>query len=46
MVMYARGTQGDYVALQLVQNRMVLNINLGECVGAGGREGCMGHGRV
>ncbi|XP_050739952.1 neurexin-4-like isoform X2 [Eriocheir sinensis] len=29
MVMYARGTQGDYVALQLVQNRMVLNINLG-----------------
>ena len=36
MVMYARGTQGDYVALQLVQNRMVLNVNLGECcVGVG-----------
>ncbi|XP_068245600.1 neurexin-4 isoform X1 [Palaemon carinicauda] len=29
MMMYSRGTQGDYLALQLVQNRMVLNINLG-----------------
>ncbi|MPC47271.1 Neurexin-4 [Portunus trituberculatus] len=29
MVMYGRGTQGDYLALQLVQNRMVLNVNLG-----------------
>ncbi|XP_071513053.1 neurexin-4 isoform X1 [Panulirus ornatus] len=29
MLMYSRGTQGDFIALQLVQNRMVLNLNLG-----------------
>ncbi|KAK7074570.1 putative band 4.1 ues' binding motif, partial [Halocaridina rubra] len=29
MMIYGRGSQGDYLALQLVQNRMVLNINLG-----------------
>ncbi|XP_045603868.1 neurexin-4 [Procambarus clarkii] len=29
MLMYSRGTQGDFLALQLVQNRMVLNVNLG-----------------
>ncbi|KAG0729978.1 Neurexin-4 [Chionoecetes opilio] len=29
MMVYSRGTQGDYLALQLVHNRMVLNINLG-----------------
>ncbi|XP_042887736.1 neurexin-4-like, partial [Penaeus japonicus] len=29
MIMYSRGTQGDYLSLQLVQNKMVLNVNLG-----------------
>ncbi|KAK4300982.1 hypothetical protein Pmani_026854 [Petrolisthes manimaculis] len=29
MMIYSRGTQGDYLSLQLVQNRMVLNVNLG-----------------
>lgn len=29
-LMYSRGTQGDYIALQLRDNRLVLNINLGE----------------
>lgn len=29
IVLYSRGTQGDYVALQLKDNRMVLNIDLG-----------------
>lgn len=29
VVLYSRGTQGDYVALQLRDNRMLLNINLG-----------------
>lgn len=27
--MYSRGTQGDYLALQLKDNRMLLNIDLG-----------------
>jgi len=27
--MYSRGTQGDYIALQLRDNRMLLNIDLG-----------------
>ncbi|XP_044727167.1 neurexin-4 isoform X2 [Chrysoperla carnea] len=29
VLMYSRGTQGDYFALQLRNNRMLLNINLG-----------------
>ncbi|KAG7191157.1 hypothetical protein KM043_007179 [Ampulex compressa] len=29
ILMYSRGTQGDYIALQLHDNRMILNINLG-----------------
>lgn len=29
VVLYSRGTQGDYVALQLRDNHMLLNINLG-----------------
>lgn len=30
ILMYSRGTQGDYLALQLRENRMILNINLGK----------------
>lgn len=30
IVLYARGTQGDFLALQLKENRMVLNLNLGK----------------
>jgi contactin associated protein-like 2 len=30
ILMYSRGTQGDYFALQLRENRMILNINLGK----------------
>lgn len=29
VVMYSRGTQGDYLALQLRDNRLLLNIDLG-----------------
>lgn len=29
VLMYSRGTQGDYIALQLRDNRMLLNIDLG-----------------
>jgi contactin associated protein-like 2 len=29
IVMYSRGTQGDYIALQLKENQMILNMNLG-----------------
>lgn len=29
VMLYSRGTQGDYLALQLKDNRMVLNIDLG-----------------
>lgn len=29
ILMYSRGTQGDYLALQLKENKMVLNIDLG-----------------
>ncbi|XP_018318496.1 neurexin-4 isoform X1 [Agrilus planipennis] len=29
VLMYSRGTQGDYIALQLKENRMLLNIDLG-----------------
>ena len=28
-MLYAKGTQEDYFALQLVENRLLLNINLG-----------------
>ena len=28
-MLYSRGTQGDYLALQLKDNRMILNIDLG-----------------
>ncbi|KAI5631254.1 laminin G domain-containing protein [Phthorimaea operculella] len=31
-LLYSRGTQGDYIALQLRDNRLVLNIDLGELV--------------
>lgn len=30
VLMYSRGTQGDYFALQLRDNRMLLNIDLGK----------------
>lgn len=29
VLMYSRGTQGDFIALQLRDNRMLLNIDLG-----------------
>lgn len=29
VILYSRGTQGDYIALQLRDNRLALNINLG-----------------
>lgn len=29
ILLYSRGTQGDYVALQIKDNRMVLNLDLG-----------------
>lgn len=29
IVLYSRGTQGDFLALQLIDNRMVLNVDLG-----------------
>lgn len=29
VVLYSRGTQGDYIALQIRDNRMLLNIDLG-----------------
>lgn len=29
VMLYSRGTQGDYFALQLIENRMVLNVDLG-----------------
>lgn len=29
IILYSRGTQGDYLALQLKDNRMVLNLDLG-----------------
>jgi len=29
ILIYSRGTQGDYLAIQLVENRLLLNINLG-----------------
>ncbi|XP_033339316.1 neurexin-4 isoform X1 [Megalopta genalis] len=32
VLMYSRGTQGDYIALQLKDNRMILNIDLGSGV--------------
>uniref|UniRef100_A0A6B2EGY6 Putative neurexin iv n=1 Tax=Phlebotomus kandelakii TaxID=1109342 RepID=A0A6B2EGY6_9DIPT len=32
IVLYSRGTQGDYLAVQIRDNRMVLNINLGSGV--------------
>ena len=33
MILYSRGSQGDYIALQLVENRLLLNINLGHVPG-------------
>jgi contactin associated protein-like 2 len=33
VVMYSRGTQGDYIALQLKENQMILNMNLGRLDG-------------
>ena len=29
VILYSRGSQGDYMALQLVENRLLFNINLG-----------------
>lgn len=29
VLLYSRGTQGDYIAVQLKENRLVLNVNLG-----------------
>ena len=33
VLLYSRGSQGDYIALQLVENRLLLNINLGHVPG-------------
>ena len=33
VILYSRGSQGDYIALQLVENRLLLNINLGHVPG-------------
>lgn len=30
ILLYSKGTQGDYIALQLRDNRMLLNIDLGK----------------
>jgi contactin associated protein-like 2 len=30
LILYSRGTQGDYIALQLKENQMILNMNLGK----------------
>lgn len=30
VILYSRGTQGDFLALQLKDNRMLLNIDLGQ----------------
>lgn len=30
ILMYSKGTQGDFLALQLYQNKMILNMKLGE----------------
>ncbi|XP_055376798.1 neurexin-4 isoform X1 [Condylostylus longicornis] len=32
IILYSRGTQGDYFALQLKENRMILNIDLGSAL--------------
>ena len=32
VVLYSRGTQGDFIALQLRQNRFILNIDLGNFI--------------
>lgn len=32
VLLYSRGTQGDYIALQLRDNRMLLNIDLGKFI--------------
>lgn len=32
VLMYSRGTQGDFIALQLRDNRMLLNIDLGKFI--------------
>ena len=29
VILYSKGSQGDYLALQMVENRLLLNINLG-----------------
>ncbi len=29
VILYSRGSQGDFIALQLVENRLLLNLNLG-----------------
>lgn len=31
VLMYSKGTQGDFLALQLYENKMILNLKLGEC---------------
>merc|ERR1719189_2674538 len=33
ILLYSKGSQGDYIALQLVENRLLLNINLGHVPG-------------
>lgn len=30
VLLYSRGTQGDYIALQIRDNRLLLNIDLGK----------------
>ena len=29
IILYSRGSQGDYLSLQLAENRLLLNVNLG-----------------
>ena len=33
IILYSRGSQGDHFALQLVENRLLLNVNLGHTEG-------------
>jgi contactin associated protein-like 2 len=35
ILMYSKGTQGDFLALQLYENKMILNMKLGEWKGRG-----------
>jgi contactin associated protein-like 2 len=38
ILIYSKGTQSDFFALQLVDNRLILNVNLGEALSRSGFE--------